>query len=175
MQDIIPPMSAASRIATLGKAALFEQLAQTASRITVVTPNLRLAQELGREFDAFQVAQGRSLWDAPDVLPFTAFVARAYDDASYSERGADLPLLLSPTEEQALWEGILERSDERDRLLALPQAAAAARNAWKTAHAWRILEKAKRIPKNEDAEAFLRWAQRYERATREAGPAQESA
>ena len=145
------------------------RLAERASDATVVTPNLRLAQELVREFDRYQVSRGLELWDAPDILPFTAFIARAYDDALYSERAAGLPLVLAPAEEQALWEDILANSEESGQLLALPQAAAAARDAWKTAHEWRILEKAKRIPKNEDAEAFLRWAERYERATRQAG------
>ena len=48
---------------------LFARLARgSAARVTVVTPNLRLAQELGREFDRFQVSRGLDLWDAPDLL-----------------------------------------------------------------------------------------------------------
>lgn len=166
-------MSDASRSTSLDKTALFSRLAGAVAGETVVTPNLRLAQELLREFDRYQVARGLAVWNAPDILPFTALVARAYEDALYSERPAGLPLLLAPAEEQALWEDVLARSeesaDESGQLLALPQAAAAARDAWKTAHEWRILDKARHIPKNEDAEAFLRWAQRYERATRQAG------
>ena len=153
----------------MDKAGLFGLIAAADSRITVVTPNLRLALELGRQFDAFQLARGLALWDAPDILPLSAFVSRAFEDASYSERGAALPIVLASAEEQALWEDILEQSDEGDRLLARPQAAASARDAWKIAHEWRILDKAARYPKNEDAEAFMRWAERYERATKEAG------
>ena len=154
--------------ASLGKAALFERLSEGPG-VTVVTPNLRLAQELGRGFDRFQSGRGLEVWNAPDILPLTGFIARAYDDALYSERAAGLPLLLAPAEEQALWEDILGRSEEYASLLALPQAAAAARDAWKTAHEWGLLERARKIPRNEDNEAFLRWAQRYERATRAAG------
>jgi len=167
-QDIIPGMSADPGIESLDKAGLFGRLAEAGARITLVTPNLRLAHEFSRQFDAFQLSHGQSLWDAPDILPFPAFVARAYDDATFSGRGADLPLLLAPGEEQALWEAILEESGESGRLLALPQAAAAARDAWKTAHEWQILDKARHCAKNEDAEAFMRWAQRYERVTRQA-------
>ncbi len=155
--------------AHLSKTELFLRLAEAPAGVTVVTPNARLAQELQRAFDAHQLARGQSMWDAPDILSFNAFVTRAYDDALYSEAGAELPLLLAPPEEQALWEDILAHSDESGRLLALPQAAAAARDAWKTGHEWAILEKARRFPKNEDAEAFLGWAQRYEHATRQAG------
>ncbi len=147
---------------------MFERLAEGPG-VTVVTPNLRLAQELGREFDAYQADRGRDVWGAPDILPLTGFISRAYDDALYSESAHGLPLLLAPAEEQALWEDILGRSEESRSLLAVPQAAAAARDAWKTAHEWGLLERAKRIPGNEDSEAFLRWAQRYERVTRAAG------
>lgn len=155
--------------ALLSKAELFGRLADAASPVTVVTPNLRLALELGRQFDACQVARGLEVWDAPDILPLNAFIARAYEDAVFSERGAGLALLLDPAEEQALWEDVLAESEESERLFALPQAAAAARDAWKSAHEWRILEKARRFPGNEDAGAFLRWSARYERVTRQAG------
>ena len=162
-------MSAGPRSSDFDKSGLFALLAKADSGATVVTPNLRLAQELGREFDLYQVARGLDLWNAPDILPFSAFVARAYDDALFSERATSLPLVLAPAEAQALWEDILADSQENERLLAVPQAAAAARDAWKTAHEWRLLERARTFAKNEDAEAFLRWAQRYERATRNAG------
>ena len=162
-------MSADFRSANIDKAGLFARLAEAAEGITVVTPNLRLAQELQREFDQFQSARGAQTWAAPDILPLTAFVTRAYEDGVYSGRGAELPILLAPAEEQALWEDILGHSEESARLLAPAQAAASARDAWKTAHAWGILEATKRFPKNDDAEAFVRWAQRYERVTRNAG------
>jgi probable DNA repair protein len=156
--------------AALTKQALFEQLAQSPpGRVAVATPNLRLAHELAREFDRFQLARGLTLWDAPDILPLSALVLRAYEDALYSERGADLPVLLAPAQEQALWEDIVGHSDEGKRLLAVPQAAAAARDAWMTAHAWRLMEGLGAARRNEDAEAFAGWAARYERVTRREG------
>lgn len=152
---------------SLRKAELFERLAAGSdARLSVVTPNRRLAQSLAQQFDAYQVAQGRTLWDAPDILPFSAFVERACDQAMHSELGADMPLLLTPAQEQALWESIIERSDEGAGLLALPQAASAAREAWQTAHAWRLTQKLRHAVRNEDSDAFERWALRYESETR---------
>src|SRR2546422_1077257 len=105
---------------------LFQRLAEGhAARITVVTPNRRLAQALTAEFDSFQVAKGLTVWEAPDILPFGAFVERLWEDALYSELGDKLPLLLTPQQELLLWEQILEGSD----LLILPQAAAQCRDA----------------------------------------------
>src|SRR5437773_4341360 len=81
---------------------LFQRLAEGhAARITVVTPNRRLAQALTAEFDAFQIGKGLSVWEAPDILPFGAFVERLWEDALYSELGDKLPLLLTPAQERS--------------------------------------------------------------------------
>src|SRR5207302_732556 len=79
---------------------LFQSLAQGhAARITVVTPNPRLSRVLTSEFDSFQIARGLTAWEAPDILPFGAFVERLWQDALYSELGDKLPLLLTPAQE----------------------------------------------------------------------------
>src|SRR5688500_17589728 len=138
----------------LPKAELFARLAQGhAAGITVVTPNRRLSHALMLEFDAFQIAKGLVVWEAPDILPLGAFVERLWEDALYSERGGELPLLLSGAQEEALWQEILEHSG----LLIVPQAAAQCRDAWRLAHAWRIRPGGA----GEDAAAFREWSEKY--------------
>lgn len=150
----------------LDKDALFERLAAgRKARITVVTPNRRLAQALAQQFDACALAAGRSQWDAPDILPFDGLVKRVHEEALYSASGAEQPLLLTPAQEQALWAGIIGRSEAGAGLLALAQTAALARDAWHTAHAWRLAARLRHAARNEDSEAFARWAQRYEEET----------
>jgi probable DNA repair protein len=150
----------------LSSSQLFQRLAEGhAARVTVVTPNARLARSLVARFDDAQIAQRRDSWDAADILPFGAFVARLWEDALYGAvgeaAGESFPLLLTAAQEQHLWEAILA---ERG-LLALPQAAAQCRDAWRLAHQWRI-----RLPRpheaNEDAAAFVEWSREYERRTR---------
>src|SRR5712691_3383452 len=137
---------------------LFQRLAEGhAARIMVVTPNSRLSRVLTSEFDSFQVAKGLTVWEAPDILPFGAFVERLWEDALYSELGDKLPLLLTPAQEQQLWEQILEGSD----LLILPQAAAQCREAWRLLHQWRV--EAGRG--NEDHSAFSEWVKQYKKET----------
>ncbi|TAK84083.1 MAG: PD-(D/E)XK nuclease family protein [Betaproteobacteria bacterium] len=142
----------------LSQSELFARLAEGhAARITVVTPNRRLAQALTVEFDEFQAAKGLAAWEAADILPLPAFVERLWEDALYSEIGGKLPLLLTPAQEQALWEEILKESD----LLSIAQAAAQCRAAWKLVHAWRIPAG----PGGEDAAAFAGWSREYKRKT----------
>lgn len=146
----------------LAKNQLFESLAAgRAGGVTVVTPNLRLAQALTREFDATQAAQGRSSWESADILSYSAFVARCYEDALYSERGHELRVLLTPAQELALWEDIIRHSDAGDALLAIPETAALAADAWSTAHAWGLLGSLRSGQLNQDAAAFRDWCAQY--------------
>ena len=72
----------------LQKSELFARLAVGhAARITVVTPNQRLAHSLTLEFDDYQLARGLTSWEAADILPFGAFVERLWEDALYSDLG----------------------------------------------------------------------------------------
>jgi probable DNA repair protein len=144
----------------LSQAELFTRLAQGhAARITVLTPNRRLAQALTAEFDAFQVERGRAVWDAPDILPFGAFVERLWDEAFHSSLGEDdVPLLLTTAQEQAIWEEVLAES----HLLSIRETAAQCREAWRLAHAWRVPLRGG----GEDAQAFREWAAKYEARTR---------
>src|SRR5256886_530522 len=137
---------------------LFQRLAEGhAARITVVTPNPRLSRVLTSQFDSFQVAKGLTVWEAPDILPFGAFVERLWEDALYSELGDKLPLLLTPAQELLLWEQILEGND----LGILSQAAAQCLDAWGLLHQWRIGA----ARGNEDHSAFSEWARQYQEET----------
>jgi probable DNA repair protein len=141
----------------ISKAELFARLAEGhAARITVVTPNRRLAQALMADFDAWQGGKGLAAWEAPDILPFDAFVQRLWEEGLYSEH--ELPLLLTPSQEQAIWQDVVRSAN----LLSISETAAQCRDAWRLAHAWRIrLEGG-----GEDAQAFREWAKSYEARTR---------
>src|SRR4051812_15571791 len=121
----------------ISRADLFERLAGPASGITVVTPNRRPAQALNGAFDAFQAGRGLAHWEAPDILPFAAFVSRLYDESFYLGKSqGEIPLPLQPAQEEQLWRQTLEGSREGANLLALGEAAARCREAWNLAHAW---------------------------------------
>ncbi|HVB48852.1 MAG TPA: hypothetical protein VNF69_10725 [Burkholderiales bacterium] len=148
--------------ALLAKSDLFDRLAAGyAAQVTVVTPNRRLAQELGREFDEGRIAAGPAVWESADILPFGALVERLYEDALHSERAAGLALLLTPAQERHLWEQAIEQSEWGGALLGAAQAAAQAADAWRLAQAWRIDGALGSWPGNDDARAFAGWAKAY--------------
>ena len=151
-------------LAPLSKPELLERLAAGhAARVCVVTPNRRLAQEFAREFDAGRIAAGLAVWEAADILPFSAFVERLYEDALVSDLAAQLPLLLTDAQAQALWEAAIRASDWGAALLAVPQAAADCARAWELAQGWRIAGGLGNFPGNDDAKAFVDWTRDYAR------------
>src|SRR5258706_248432 len=151
-------MSTGAELTVIEKSALFERLALgRAAGVTVVTPNKRLSQALMLEFDAFQIGKALSVWEAPDILPFGAFVQRLYEDGLYAELSAELPMLLTPTQEEEVWKQVVGGSG----LLAVEGAAVKCRDAWNLANLWRIPPGAG----NQDTEAFARWLTHYKKKT----------
>jgi ATP-dependent helicase/nuclease subunit B len=140
---------------------LFARLALgRAGGTTVVTPNRRLAQSLAAEFDRRQQSSGLSVWETADVLPYAAFVERLYEDALHSELAERLPLLLAPDQEQSLWEDVVRRR-AGNALLAVPETATLAREAWTLACAWDLADGLPGALAGEDAAEFAAWAREY--------------
>src|SRR5262245_6486701 len=151
-------MSAGAEWPVIEKSALLERLARGGPPApTVVTPNKRLSQALMLEFDALQIGKALSVWEAPDILPFGAFVQRLYEAGIYAELSAELPMLLTPAQEEEVWTQVVGGSG----LLAVEGAAATCRDAWNVANLWRIRPGAG----NQDTEAFARWLAHYRKKT----------
>src|SRR6267378_2309514 len=128
-------MSAGAEWPVIEKSALFERLALgRAASVTVVTPNKRLSQALMLEFDAFQIGKGLSVWEVPDILLFGAFVQRLYEEGLYADLSAELPMLLTPAQEEEVWKQVVGGSG----LLAVEGAAAKCRDAWNLPNLGRI-------------------------------------
>jgi probable DNA repair protein len=137
-----------------------------AAGVTVVTPNRRLAGDLKREFNLAQTAGGIAAWESADILPISAFTERLYQDALYSGQAPGLPMLLTPAQEDVLWEDIVYRSEAGAVLLSIPETAKLAREAWMLAHGWQLMPRLGNFPLNEDGRAFRDWANLFERTTR---------
>lgn len=132
-----------------------------AAGATVVTPNRRLALFIKGEYDAAQTARGNTLWPSADALPYAAFLERTWQELSLAGNGA---MLLSPLQEIALWETVIESSRHAGLLLNPTAAARNAREAWLTQHAYAMDHPRHRAAweaLNEDAAAYGEWRRVY--------------
>ncbi|MGE0559308.1 MAG: PD-(D/E)XK nuclease family protein [Burkholderiales bacterium] len=143
-------------------------MAEAAEQPCLLTPNRRLALVLQREYGERRIAGGAALWDTPDILPLSGFIQRAADDARYAGV-VNLPQVLAAEQSRTLWESLLRDSETGAPLLAGSEAAALAHEAWQLTVSWRLRDRLRSTPLNEDARAFLDWLPRYERELRRNG------
>lgn len=128
---------------------------------TLVTANQRLARHLAAEYGVVQRARGAPVWETPDILPWTQWLERFWQDR-FGLLDGDAPQpLLSSFQELTLWETVI-RDLEAAPLLHEPAAARGARDAWQLLHAWRLPPARAGEFANEDATAFIRWAKTYQ-------------
>jgi len=154
------------QLAALSRPELLRSLSgRGEDRPTVLTPNARLARALRADFDRARAAAGETVWETADILPLGAFVARLWEEALHSPRGARVPLLLTPAQELAAWDEAVRESAVDDLVFSAAAAAGQCREAWQVTHAWRV-DVRRAGPLGEDATAWLGWSARYERSTR---------
>jgi ATP-dependent helicase/nuclease subunit B len=105
---------------------------------TLVTAGQRLSRVLSDDFDRRQQADGKAVWPTPDILPWNAWLVRAWNRLSQvlASRGEGPPLLLSSAQQMKVWESIIE-GQHRGRDLVQPAATAdSAIGAWELLHSW---------------------------------------
>jgi probable DNA repair protein len=136
-------------------------IAALSAGATLVTASQRLARHLLAEYGGHCQSQGRVVWEAPDVLPWSQWLERFWQE-SFGLLSADRPQqLLSDFQELTLWEEAIHSADSENPLLQVPSAARSARDAWQLLHAWRVSIARDQENSSEDVSAFARWAKAY--------------
>jgi ATP-dependent helicase/nuclease subunit B len=135
---------------------------------TVITASRRLARVLTREFHGLETARGHRVWNRPDILPFEAFLDRAWSDWLWRGASGDAPLLLNAFQEQALWHRIIRESPEGASLLQIPETARQAAQTWQLLAAYR-LDVDGSFEASEDSAAFAAWSREFRRLCRAGG------
>lgn len=139
-------------------------LRQLESGATLVTPNRRLARDLGRRFNLAQIGAGRSAWPSADVLPWNAWLERTLGEAARDDARLHL---LGPAQELALWQRLIEPWRAESPLLDTAAAARSAAAARRLQLAWRIDLRPEADGLPQDARTWLAWARGFEAACRD--------
>ena len=133
---------------------------------TAVCASSRLARRLQYRYAQSQISAGHDAWATPDILPWTAWLQRCWDEMTIKK---DRNLVLLRTEQQLyIWQKIIQRSSHARQLLQLPATARLALNAWNIMHEWQI----PLCPEgslNEDAVAFRAWVKTYQQYIQDKG------
>lgn len=148
----------------------FEQIQ---SGDVLVCVNRRLARSLSGQYARFCQARGCRAWQSPDILPYTAWLARVYADLAedlWQEQPGDLPvLLLDEFQEQLIWEKIISESEAGAGLLDTRATARRVQDAWALCREWKVAVGADQHWQAPDPAVFAAWAQRFEQLCKDAG------
>ncbi len=131
---------------------------------TVITANQRSARSLRQAFDAVRHQAGAILWQAPHAIAWQSWTAGLWRRLVLA--GEATSLLLSRTQELALWREVLEADATLPLRLGKSALAELAAEAWlqlyRYGRGWRILLGDDRS----EAADLLRWAEAFERRCR---------
>ncbi len=128
----------------------------------VIVPTRTLANHLNQQYSAWQIDQGRSVWQSPTILVWTDFVRLLW---THNLPAKSRLSLLTPLQSKTLWRQVIEASarDEPDlMLLNVPQTVRAVRRSWETVHDWLINPAQIRNDLAADSEQLLHWFGLYE-------------
>ncbi|HSR09123.1 MAG TPA: PD-(D/E)XK nuclease family protein [Bryobacteraceae bacterium] len=129
---------------------------------TLVTANARLSRQLRRDYDDQRRRRGGRVWETADILPRGGWLARAWEECAYRDP-FHTPVLLSPLQEEALWEQAIKTSDGASILLDLSATVTAATQAWSLVRAWEAPCNVAEFRGLQDPEEFLEWMLAVER------------
>jgi ATP-dependent helicase/nuclease subunit B len=135
---------------------------------TQVTANSRLSRQLRRYYDAECRRRGVRVWESPDILPRSAWLARLWQECAYRDP-FNTAVLLNPVQEHELWDQAIAASAIAHPLLDLPASAATAAEAWSLVHRWEVVCDAAEFDGLPDAAAFIDWMHAVQGKLRENG------
>ena len=137
--------------------------------VTVVTGNNRLAGVIRHAFEQSAMGKGLEVWPTPDVLPWTAWLQTTWEEAVVSGATPAPELLLTPQQEQRIWEDIITESVADQPLQQVTGTVRRAQEAWQLMQSWRLLLNKGVFRYNNDSMAFWEWASRFEAKCRKKG------
>lgn len=137
---------------------LFQHITQDT---LILTPNRRLAAHHLKQYQQYQVTQGKLCWHSLDILPFNSWLIRTWKEYTNKEISA-ASLLLSANQELVIWEDIISQS-EQNHLLQVSETAEIAKSAWGILKQWQVPLNHPSLQLTEDSHVFLTWAKQFQK------------
>lgn len=127
----------------------------------ILTVNQRLCQHLNEEYALYQQNQRNMVWESGGISSFSNWLDEIWQRLSIL--CDNLPLALNCHQEKALWQNIIQSSEEGKKFLHIIGTVKEAQQAWQTLQQWQV--NITEIPHyyTEDIEVFVKWAQTFKK------------
>ncbi|HZL25502.1 MAG TPA: hypothetical protein VFC39_03120, partial [Acidobacteriaceae bacterium] len=123
---------------------------------TVLAPNERAAGDLRARFDRSQSAAGLNAWEPAQIRSWNAWLESLW--STLVNQGAELRLLLNPSQEHMLWREIIAASPAAPSLGSPDSVAELAQTAWRLAASYEATADLRRFAATHDSKTFATWA-----------------
>ncbi len=130
---------------------------------TIVLPSAFLAGVAREQFAREQLECGRESWQRPLIFGVEAWLVSIWHEARYAL--GDVPSLLSPAQERALWHETIEQ--EHPQLFDVSATVGLARSAANVLAEWQIPAEEEAWNDHVDAQQFQHWHRSFRRKCRD--------
>ena len=127
--------------------------------ISVITGNKRLASTTLQAFEQDAITKGQDAWLTPDILPWSAWLQRFWEDVVVTQVSSIPGMLLTSQQEQRIWEDIIVEAAKVQPLLEVAGTVRHVQKAWQLIHSWQLPLTQQGFHYNQDSASFLIWAQ----------------
>lgn len=128
----------------------------------LLTANKRQSAYFRGLYESAQLAAGRAAWDTPRILPWQAWLQNCWEEALLVST-QPLPVVLSQTQENYLWQSIIRESLGDNPLQQFKATVRKAGQAWQLLQQWRLPLTEKAFAASSDNAAFYRWARAFQK------------
>jgi len=133
---------------------------------TVITANNRSAGALLDAYALGQRERGANAWRTPDIVSWSGFVLRLWNEAMYGGLCGNA-VLLNSSQEQHMWQRIV--SADAKALLNPAATAEAAERAWELVRRYAVPLSSPLYQTRPESAAFAKWATAFEKECRRNG------
>ena len=137
----------------------FKQLLQQGT--TIVTSSKRLSRYLLKQYAKIQIADGKTVWETPDILPWSAWICRLWEELVSCKQHQE-KLLLNAYQQRLVWHEIIQKSDTFAQLLQPAKVSKISQQAWHLSQQWQLALSSLNDYQNADCTAFRNWAKNYQ-------------
>lgn len=123
----------------------------------LLTPNFRLTAYFSRLFA--EQAHGKEAWIAPKVQPLSSWLESLW--CQLETCGLVAERLIKASEEELLWEQVIQASEQAELLLRVSATAKEAMKAFRLIQEWQLEVTAEAFAWSADSEAFYTWYQDF--------------
>ncbi|GAA4363445.1 PD-(D/E)XK nuclease family protein [Kangiella marina] len=131
-----------------------------AEQTLIITASRRQSRFLREQYAHYQLEQEKDVWHSLKAMPWSAFINHCWEMAL--DAGKPLPIRLSQTQSQHIWQTMVAKSDITQTLLNAKQTQKLSHDAWRLCQQWQI-ETLDYLPGDQDQVAFETWFKEYQK------------